>query len=47
MTPVTLGLDNGISIQVKSGLKAGDVVIGPTLERFADGQKVESKPAAQ
>ncbi len=47
VTPVTLGLDNGVSIQVKSGLKAGDVVIGPTLGRFADGDKVESAPAAK
>ena len=47
ITPVSIGIDDGVSIQVTSGLSAGDVVIGPTLERFSDGQKVQTQAAAQ
>ncbi len=47
ITPVSIGIDDGVSIQVTSGLSAGDVVIGPTLERFSEGQKVQTQAAAQ
>lgn len=47
VTPVTLGIDDGVSIQVTSGLSIGDVVIGPTLERYTEGQKVQTQAAAK
>ena len=47
VTPVTLGIDDGVSIQVTSGLSVGDVVIGATLERYTDGQKVQTQATAK
>jgi multidrug efflux pump subunit AcrA (membrane-fusion protein) len=45
ITPVTLGIDDGIHVQVSSGLKVGDVVIGASLGRLEDGQAVTVAPA--
>jgi HlyD family secretion protein len=41
---VTVGADNGLSIQVLSGVEPGQRVIGPHLKRFTDGQKVSVLP---
>jgi multidrug efflux pump subunit AcrA (membrane-fusion protein) len=40
VTPVTTGLDDGLSIEVKSGVELGQHVIDAHLKRFTTGQKV-------
>lgn len=40
VTPITTGLDNGHSIEVKEGVEAGQQVIDAHLKRFETGQKV-------
>jgi len=37
---ITTGVDNGHSIEVKSGLESGQTVVDAHLQRFSDGQKV-------
>ncbi|WP_442509734.1 efflux RND transporter periplasmic adaptor subunit [Novipirellula sp. SH528] len=40
IAPITMGMDDGNSIEVLSGVKAGQHVIDAHLSRFTDGQKV-------
>lgn len=40
VTPVTIGIDNGHSIEVTSGVEPGQQVIDAHLKRFTTGQKV-------
>ena len=40
VTPVTTGIDDGHSIEVMSGVEAGQQVIDAHLKRFTTGQKV-------
>lgn len=40
VVPVTVGLDDGRSIEVTSGVTAGDSVIDAHLQRFSDGDQV-------
>lgn len=37
---IETGTDNGVSIEVVSGLQAGQHVVGPHLKRFSEGQRV-------
>lgn len=41
VVPVTTGADDGNTIEITSGLKAGQVVIDAHLQRFTDGQVVK------
>ncbi|MEM8734335.1 MAG: efflux RND transporter periplasmic adaptor subunit, partial [Planctomycetota bacterium] len=40
ITPITVGVDTGKQIEVTSGVAPGQLVIGPHLDRFTDGQLV-------
>ena len=43
ITPVTTGLDFGDEIEVVSGVKPGDRIVGATIGRLKSGQKVRVK----
>ena len=40
---VTTGLDDGIQIEILSGLTGSERVVGPTIDRLEPGQKVRVK----
>lgn len=40
LADVQLGADTGTQIEILSGIQPGDIVIGPHLKRFTDGQTV-------
>ena len=40
IVPVTTGLDNGHSIEILSGIEAGQKVVDAHLKRFSTGDKV-------
>ena len=44
VTPVTIGSDDGSSIEILAGLRPGQRVIDAHLQRFSDGQKVRLIP---
>ena len=41
LTDVSIGTDTGTEIEILSGVQPGDIVIGPHLKRFSEGQQVE------
>ncbi|MEZ6088614.1 MAG: efflux RND transporter periplasmic adaptor subunit [Pirellulaceae bacterium] len=41
LADITPGVDTGTEIEIVTGLQAGDVVIGPHLKRFREGQQVK------
>jgi RND family efflux transporter MFP subunit len=41
LADVTPGVDTGTTIEILSGIRPGDVVIGPHLKRFSQGQQVK------
>ena len=41
VTAVRTGLDTGTEIEVIDGIQPNQIVVGPHLNRFTDGQKVE------
>lgn len=41
LADVTPGSDTGAEIEILSGVRPGDVVIGPHLKRFSEGQQVK------
>ncbi|MEO1527215.1 MAG: efflux RND transporter periplasmic adaptor subunit [Planctomycetota bacterium] len=41
LADVTIGTDTGSDLEILSGIEAGDVVIGPHLKRFTQGQQVK------
>ncbi len=41
LADVTAGIDTGTEIEILSGVQPGDIVIGPHLKRFSEGQQVQ------